>query len=492
MPRRGRAGRPAVTRVTVLEAKFRSGACNGGDAVDLRPRPSRGGGSAKPTEGAFRSDTRGLRDVAAPVYRPPQSAPQCKPPTPHPAPQAPERSATDATDPPPARARPRPKTSIPPPGVPSTGVAILHPGWAVTRAWRRHHAPMTSLLSCHTPIRCAARALALAALAAGVLAPAADAAPITLSTEQRATPIAAWAGTVAWSSYDAAAGNYRPMVSRNGAEAQPVAVAPSAAPFDLDLGTNRNGSTYAVYSRCSTPGAQIPGRGTVAATGCDIYRLSLATGVEQPLHSISSPRFDERDPTIFRGEIAFIRTERHAGRTEDVLRIANTTSGARGTRALVRVPARRGGLSSPELSFGRVAYIRGDRGPTRAGELVVHVRTLHTGRDRAVYAARSGGANFANIAGLSITDDIKAFTWARTNLGSGTGNRIVRYDLATGRLSYALGSSRYVSTAWASHALGAAVMVDPSSTGTCSPNVNDQTSRCSVQLTGPLSFDARP
>ena len=80
---------------------------------------------------------------------------------------------------------------------------------------------------------------------------------------------------------------------------------------------------------------------------------------------------------------------------------------------------------------------------------------------------------------------------ARTNIGSGTGNRIVRYTISSGKLSYALGSPRYAFAAWASQSLGMAVMFDPSSTGTCSGNVN-QPGACTVQLTGPLRFDAKP
>jgi hypothetical protein len=343
---------------------------------------------------------------------------------------------------------------------------------------------MSSLALSSPLIRRAARALAAAALAGAALAPAAHAAPTTLSTEQRATPVAAWAGVVAWSSYDPAANDYHLVVSRNGGPPQRVPIAPSAVAFDVDLGTNRNGSTYAVYSRCTTPAA--PRR---PATGCDLYRLSLGTGVERRLDRLSSPRWDERDPTIFRGRIAFIRNETHRGVNKDVLRIGDTTSGARGTTALVKVARRGGTLQRPELGASRIAYIRTDRsGATRA----VHVRGLKpTSSDRRVYRARSGGANAANIAGLSLDDTAGAFLWARTNLGSGTGNRVVRYAIATGRLTYALGSPRYVSSAWASASLGAAVMVDPSSTGTCSDNVNVP-GACTVQLTGPLTFDAAP
>jgi hypothetical protein len=123
------------------------------------------------------------------------------------------------------------------------------------------------------------------------------------------------------------------------------------------------------------------------------------------------------------------------------------------------------------------------------------VRTLRAnGSDRRVYRATSGGANFANIAGLSLSDTAASFMWARTNQGSGTGNRLIRYRIDTGRLAYARGSSRWTSTAWASQALGAAVLVDGSGTGTCFANVNDppEATQCTVQLTGRLSFTAGP
>jgi hypothetical protein len=327
-------------------------------------------------------------------------------------------------------------------------------------------------------------ALALAALACAVLAPAAHAAPTTIATELRATPVAAWGGTVAWSTYDATTNDYHLVVSRNGGAPQRLPVAPSANAFDLDLGTNRSGSTYAVYSRCATPATD-----SRPPTGCDLYRLSLTSGVETRLDTLSSPMWDEREPTIFRGEIAFIRTETHGGATKDVLRIGNTTSGSRGTTALVKLNRLAGALTDPELGASRLAYIRADRrGVTRA----VHVRTLKAGgSDKVVYTARSGGANAANIAGLSLSDTAGSFMWARTNLGSGTGNRVVRYTISSGRLAYALGSSRWQSSAWASQALGLAVVADPSSTGTCSDNINVP-GACTVQLTGPLRFDARP
>ena len=347
----------------------------------------------------------------------------------------------------------------------------------------RHHVLMASSFLSSPRLSRAARAVGLGALLAAVLAPAAHAAQ-TIATEQRATQISAWAGTVVWSSYDATTNDYHLVVSRNGAAPQRLAVAPSANAFDVDLGTNRSGSTYAVYSRCTTPATQ-----NTPPTDCDLYRLSIAAGIETKLDTLSSPTWDERDPTIFRGEIAFIRNETHGGKTQDVLRIGDTTSGSQGTTALVKLNRLGGTLQDPEIAQSRLAYIRTDRnGSTRD----VHVRTLKVGgSDKVVYHAKSGGANFANVTGPALSDTAGSFFWARTNNGSGVGNRIIRYTISSGKLAYALGSRLYQYTTWASQALGIAVVVDPSGTGDCSANVNVP-GACTVQLTGPLRFDATP
>ena len=388
-----------------------------------------------------------------------------------------------------------------------SGVDIVHPGWAerdlapgdhgampsprsTTTARRAGRTLALGALACATA-RLAGRALAVGALACAAATPAAHAANTTLAVEQRATPVAAWQGTIAWSSFDRATGEYRLLVSRDGGPPRPVAVAPSPVPFDVDLGTNRAGSTYAVYTRCATPAPA--GAQDARGTDCDVFRTSIDTGRETRLQSISAPAWDEREPTIMRGQIAFIRRETYGGRTQDVLRVA-TTPGLGGTHALVRTAVRDGALSDPELSDDRVAFVRSDSGRYGFGEQVVRTMTLRTHRLRTHYTARSGGANFANIAGLSVSDTLKSFVWARTNQGSGTGNRLVRLTISDGRLTYAQGSSLYVSSAWASPALGAAVMYDGSGTGTCFGNIDDPPERtaCSVQVTGPVTWFARP
>jgi hypothetical protein len=82
--------------------------------------------------------------------------------------------------------------------------------------------------------------------------------------------------------------------------------------------------------------------------------------------------------------------------------------------------------------------------------------------------------------------------WARTNLGSGTGNRLVRYKLTGSKLTYAQGSPRCNSTAWANDQLGAAT--SSSLDGGDSPGACDDggVQYCQVTVTGPLSFTLNP
>jgi hypothetical protein len=307
--------------------------------------------------------------------------------------------------------------------------------------------------------------LATVAVAGAVLAPAATAqgAPTTLSVEQAPTRVAAWDGTVMWSHFDAAAKTYSLVKSVDGGAPVPVGVAPrSGTPFDIDLGTNRSGSTYAVYTR-----------------GGDIYRLGVASGVETAITKLSSPTLTERDPTIQRGEIAFIR--RDGG--FDQLRIGNTTSGSKGSRFLIKKRS----ILGAELAIKQVAYVE-QSGNSR----LVHVRNIRTGHDQVVYRATSGGANFAGVTRPGYGAEFNGFVWARTNLGSGTGNRFVRYQLTGSKLSYAQGSPRYNSTSWAGPQLGAATA--SSLDGGDSPGACDDAGvhYCYVTVTGPLPFTLRP
>jgi hypothetical protein len=305
--------------------------------------------------------------------------------------------------------------------------------------------------------------IAVGAVGASLALTAGAQAATVLSAEPAPTHVAAWNGTVMWSQLDMGTGNYRLVKSVDGGAPTPVAVPErSGGPFDIDLGTNRSGSTYAVYTRDG-----------------DIYRLSVASGDETKITKLSSPRLAERDPTIQRGEIAFIR--RDGG--FDQLRIGNTTGGTSGSRFLVKKRT----ILSAELGITHVAYVELS-GHTRS----VHVRNISTGRDGVVYRATSGALNAAGITKPAYDLERNAFMWARTNIGSNTGNRFVRYTLRGSKLTYAQGSPRYNSTSWAGDALGAAT--SSSLDATDSPGACDDAGvhYCFVTVTGPLSFTLGP
>ena len=289
---------------------------------------------------------------------------------------------------------------------------------------------------------------------------AAQAAPTQLSTAQNETQVAAHGGTVMWSERNPETGQYRLVKSVDGGTPAVVAgVDELGEPFDLDLGTGRDGALYAVYTRDGI-----------------IHRLPVAGGPEKRLTYISLGGTNH-SPTIDDGRIAFI----HGQRRNDSLRY--TTSTSRKPRSL-----RSGVFNEVELGRTHLAYTEHDQTGRR---LHVRVRNLSTGRDASVYRASTGGLSNADVTRPTSTEDGSAFVWARTNVGAGEGNRVVRYTLRGSKLSYAIGNVRYASTAWAGDQLGLAysTALDPQSNSGCQ---DAGVSYCGVGVTGPLSFDAKP
>ncbi len=314
-----------------------------------------------------------------------------------------------------------------------------------------------------TPASTSLRAAALTAALLGAGATSAHAAPTILSTEAAPTLVAAQDGTVMLSQRNPATGAFRLVRSVDGGTPVPVGVPERDAPFDMDLGTNAAGAPYAVYTRNGF-----------------LYRLRVSTGAEQRLTRLSIGGQNQR-PSIHRGRIAFL----HSGRGRSELRIGTTGADAGRPRVLVR-----GVIDDVEIGAKHVAYTTfRERSPGATKR--VRIRNIATGRDRAVYTATSGGANAAGITKPSFTEDERRFVWARTNLGSGTGNRVVRYTLRTSRLSYAPGSGRYATTAWAGDRLGLAFSraLDPIRNGGCE---DAGIAYCQVGFTGPLRFTSRP
>ncbi|MGZ4270532.1 MAG: hypothetical protein ACXVSX_15150 [Solirubrobacteraceae bacterium] len=348
--------------------------------------------------------------------------------------------------------------------------------------------------------------LAAGALAAALAAPAAAAAaPTPVALEQRPSTVASYGGILAWSHYDTAADRYRLMIQRPGQAAALAPVPDAPRPFDVALGGNRSGAPTAVYTRCTNPGAA-PGAADAnprPASGCDIYRYVLGARGEEHLTQLSSPTADERQPAIARGKIAFIRRERGGRGTRydnyDTIRIGDTTTARRPTRVLVKVDISKETLSDPALGFGpklpagALAYVLHDPGPYGFARQRVRVLDLGARSSVNAYTATSGGANFANVTHPTWDPFAGLLYFARTNDGSGQGNRFVRWSLATHRLSYAAGDRFAETTAWVAPSAGLFVG-DALAQDACRGNANDgpDKSLCKLYTTGPLSFTAKP
>lgn len=314
------------------------------------------------------------------------------------------------------------------------------------------------------------------ALGAGALATAvpAAAAPSTLAQEAQPFHVAASQGVMAWSSWDAQDRIYRLVALRDG-QRTVLPVPGSPEPFDVDLGTNRSGTLVAVYSR-------------EVNESRDLFRYDFAGRKETRLTSLSRSDTDEHEPTVWRGDIAFVRASDRATR----LMLGNTgRTGA--PRTLVSRRLADGVLLHPELTVGRsqrrVSYVLSSTGRNGFAREAVHVRTVRTGHDRVVHVAQSGGANFAHVTAPAWSDDGRALYFARTNQGSGQGNRYVRYLTASGKLGYAQGRSDAFSTAWLGSVHNGTLLVS-------SPGISDCTYSalpgvCTLRSTGQLTFSTR-
>jgi hypothetical protein len=147
-------------------------------------------------------------------------------------------------------------------------------------------------------------ALLVLTLAVALTAPAlAQAAPTTIDSTLRGTPVDAAHGAVVWSRYDAQLNAYRLVVRQGDVNTVP-AVAPSPIPFDADLGTTAGGKVAVVYSRCASYA-----HFRAAGDNCDLFVLDLASGGERAITAANS-RATEFNPTLSRGTLAWVREAR--------------------------------------------------------------------------------------------------------------------------------------------------------------------------------------
>jgi hypothetical protein len=342
------------------------------------------------------------------------------------------------------------------------------------------------------------RTVLLTALALGAAAAPAASAATDVALEQRPSVVASYDGVLAWSHYDTATKRYRLMVQQPGQAAAPAPIPDSAQPFDVKLGGNRSGTPTAVYTRCTTPGAQrgAPDANPRPGTGCDIYRYVIGAAAEEHLTALSAPNADESEPAIARGEIAFVRRE--SARTETI-RLGNTTGAHKPTKVLVKVDTRKDTLGAPALAFGpklphgALAYVIYDAGPYGFQRQRVRVLDLNRTSSVNAYTAVSGGANFANVTSPSWDPFSGLLYFVRTNDGSGQGNRFVRWSHQTHRTTYAQGDRSAATSAWIAPSSGLFVG-DALAQDACQDNAGNtpDQSLCKLYTTGPLSFTAKP
>ncbi|MEA2143367.1 MAG: hypothetical protein QOI64_1797 [Solirubrobacteraceae bacterium] len=151
------------------------------------------------------------------------------------------------------------------------------------------------------------RALAVSLLA--LLTLAAPAAAQDVARLDRPSPISAHAGWLAWSARGADGLFHLTLRDPQGLVSTPP-IAGRATSFDVDLGPGAEG-LVATYSRCRE---EVPSAGGYLPAdydegdGCDVYLLDVAGGSELRVNGVSTGSADETWPTVWRDEIAFVRS----------------------------------------------------------------------------------------------------------------------------------------------------------------------------------------
>ena len=294
------------------------------------------------------------------------------------------------------------------------------------------------------------RSIILALLGALMAAAPAAAAPTTIDTLPRESGLDAGQGAVVWSRYDDAAKAYRLVVRRNGVNSLPP-IDPSPDAFDADLGSNSRGEPAVVYSRCAS---YRDDRGP--RDRCDLYILSLKTGSERALRNANTSA-SESNPTLWRGELAWISERRGARPTVYHRSLA---AGARKSRRLPGLPARAcnihnsrpcsrvtaGAIEELELHGNRLAEIVGySAGSGDSTEIrLVSLRSTSARR----IAFQNIGENNQLYTGLSFSS--RKLAWFRgcfENPGC-AGSGAYRLGLSTRRYERALQRRLYSGWAW--------------------------------------------
>jgi hypothetical protein len=154
--------------------------------------------------------------------------------------------------------------------------------------------------------------LLLALTAAAAIAAPAQASDAVLAPAPNTSGITAYGGQVVLSQLDPLTKEWALVRFQNGAFS-PLPVPERTVPFDADAGPDAAGNPVVVYSRCTTEPSSLGGDVTPTpdwetATGCNLYEVSLTgTSTERKLTAASAPAESETTPSIWRGNLAFVR-----------------------------------------------------------------------------------------------------------------------------------------------------------------------------------------
>lgn len=200
--------------------------------------------------------------------------------------------------------------------------------------------------------------------------PAIAEADVAMMSLPRDTHISAYKGTLAWSQFDAAKGNYRLMLTdvKSGKTTMPN-IAWRLNPFDVTLGPDEKGRTVALYSHCDKEGNGESGNGDA---GCDAYRYDLRKKRETKL-GFSVETDSEEWPAQWHGQYSYV--EVRVGGTAYQLAAANRCD---------RVLSSKADAEHTRLNaHGTCGIVTGQvlRGTTVA-QTVVHVRDPIDGKAR--------------------------------------------------------------------------------------------------------------
>lgn len=299
----------------------------------------------------------------------------------------------------------------------------------------------------------------------------------------RPSTIRDYGGIQVFSDFDGSA--YRLAIRRAGSVVR-LPVAPSRAPFDVDIGPDRHGRPQLVYTRCRVERPDVD-LGRNDSTGCDLVLLSLAGGGgERRVRGANTATADEFAPTVWKGRLAFARRVRGRGRA---LVYTRQLTAAR-SRPSVRLPGAPGHTSSRgilelDLRADKLAQIVRFR---QSAEVRLVDVSRHTVRRLSRVGVGEGGEFFTGIgfAGAHLGWALNCLVSCRPLVEG-----IYRYRLATGTLVRAdppLGPGGAVIGLALFAPNGAYVIDGEPQDGSCGGSVDPVPRQCRLIRSQPLAF----